>query len=130
MTTWMHRAIYLDSVKRFDAVLTGSLPVSEIYERMSFVFDNIEYCFAEGRLMDLEIFNRLDDLADLVNRNVIPPLTLVSDIAERISSRYGFDTDSITRSMWIRKADSGEYVIWIDQTKIIAESNERLFGRQ
>jgi hypothetical protein len=96
---------------------------------MDFVFDAIEYCFAEGRCMDVKIFDRLEDLGDRIRRNDIPPLTEISDLVDRISSLYGFDANSISDSRWIRLADSGECQIWIDQQKIVAEHNEYLFRK-
>ena len=127
---WLHLPIYLDGRKRFDAIPVGVLTVADAYERMDFVFNAIEYCFAEGRLMDVEIFESLEDLGGRIRRKDIPPLTQISDLVDRISTRYGFDSTSISESGWIRQGDAGEYHIWIDQQKIVAEHNEYLFGRK
>jgi hypothetical protein len=126
---WLRLPIYLDGTKRFDANPGGPITSVDAYERMRFVFDNIEFCFAEGRLMDVEIFDLLEDLGDRIRRKDIPQETQVAEIAKRIGSRYGFDSPSMSNSRWIRQADSGECRIWIEQQKRLAEGNGYLFGQ-
>ena len=122
--SWLRLPIYLDGKERFAANPSGDLTVIDAYERMDFVFDAIEFCFAEGRLMDVEIFNLLDDLGDRISQQDVPEYTEISNLVDRISSRYGLDPSAMSDSGWVRQSDSGEYQIWIDQQQIIAARNE------
>ena len=124
--SWLRYPIFLNGEKRFEANSSGDLAVVNAYERMDFVFEKIEFCLAEGRLMDGEIFHFLDSLSDRIRGNDIPSFDQIADLVDRIGSRYGFNADS--ESMWIRQHESGEIMIWIDRDKIVAESNKRLFG--
>ena len=124
----MRFPIYLNGEKRFDAKPSGDLTVIDACERMDFVFDNIEFCLAEGRLMDVGIFDRLEALRDQIRDSNIPPFDHLTDLLGDISLRYGFSETLSSDSMWIRKDDSGQISIWIDRDKIVAESNKRLFG--
>lgn len=127
-TNWYALAIYLDGARRFAACHTDLMPVAEAVERMQFVHDNIEYCFAEGRLIDLSIFDALDDAADRISRGGEPTIEEVRHLADRLAVRYGFNQQSMKDSRWIKSQPDNEIVIWIDQSKLIAESNRRLFG--
>ena len=126
--SWLRLPIYLNGELRFEANPSGDLTVVDAYERMDFVFENIEFCFAEGRMMDVEIFDRLDMLGDRVRENNYPPFAELTNLIVSISSRYGFDEPPNSDSKWIRRNDSGNIVIWIDRNKIVSESNKRLFG--
>ena len=125
---WQTFPIYLNGEKRFDANPSGELSTVDAYERMQFVHDNIEFCLAEGRLMDVEIFDLLGSLGDSIRGNKIPPFDQIEDLVDRIGLRYGFNATSNSESRWIRRHDSGEIMIWIDRDKIVAESNKRLFS--
>ena len=127
---WLHLPIYLDGRKRFDASSVDPLTVEAAYERMAFVFDAIECCYAEGRLLDIETFDRLEELGDRIRRNDFPSLTEISDLAGLISTRYGLEATCKSDSSWVRRTDSGEYRIWIEQRKIVAENDEPLIGRK
>tara|TARA_R110002096_G_scaffold206374_1_gene392637 strand:- start:747 stop:1124 length:378 start_codon:yes stop_codon:yes gene_type:complete len=122
--TWLRLPIFLDGQERFAANPSGDLTVIDAYERMDFVFNAIEYCFAEGRLMDVEIFNLLDDLGDRIRQQDVPEYAEISGLVDRISSRYGFEPSAMSGSGWVRQSDSGEYQIWIDQQQIVAARNE------
>ncbi len=104
------------------------MSVPEIFERLQFVHDEIEYCFAEGRLIDPAIVNALEDATDRVSRADCPTVDEARILANRLAERYGFDKEAPISATWIRTQQIGECVIWIDQSKIIAESNRRLFG--
>jgi hypothetical protein len=127
---WLHLPIYLDGRKRFDASSVDPLTVEAAYERMAFVFDAIECCYAEGRLLDVETFDRLEELGDRIRQNDIPALAEVFELAGLIGRRYGLDVTEHSDSSWVRRTDSGEYRIWIDQRKIVAENDEPLIGRE
>ena len=127
---WLHLPIYLDGRKRFDASSVDTLTVEAAYERMAFVFDAIECCYAEGRLLDAEIFDRLEELGDRIGRNDIPALAEIFELAGLIGSRYGLDVTDNSDSSWVRRTDSGEDRIWIDQRKIVTENDEPLIGRE
>jgi hypothetical protein len=124
-TRWVDFPIYLDGIKRFEAVAPGKLSASEAVERLWFVHDNIEFCFAEGRLIDRDLFDDLESLSEQLKRHEPPALNAIEDLAKRMAARYGFD---LPDSEWIKR-DDGIDQIWIDQTRIVAESNKRLFGR-
>jgi hypothetical protein len=85
---------------------------------------------AEGRLLDFEILDLLEDLRDQIRRTDVPPVSQIADLAQRISARYVFDPSSISDSTWIQQEDSEECRIWIEQAKLVAESNRHLFGRK
>ena len=123
--SWLRYPIYLNGEQRFDANPSGDVSVVDAYERMDFVFENIEFCFAEGRLMDVEIFDRLDTLSDQIRANDIPHFDQIADLVDSIRKRYAFNDSG---SAWTRKHESGAIVIWIDRDKIVAKSNKELFG--
>lgn len=100
----------------------------EIIERLQFVHDAIEYCFAEGRLIDRAIFDALEDAADRISRADFPTVDEARLLAKRLAERYGFDNEASISATRIITQQNGECVIWIDQSKIIADSNRRLFG--
>lgn len=126
--SWLRLPIYLNGEKRFDANPRGELTVVDAFERMYLVSENIEFCFAEGRNMDGQIYCRLEDLGGQISRNDIPPFKTIIDLLDRISKRYGFDISSRSSSVWIQRDESGQHRIWIDRDKIVAESNARIFG--
>ncbi|MCA9173033.1 MAG: hypothetical protein KDB14_00890 [Planctomycetales bacterium] len=121
-------AIFLNGEKRFDANPRGELTVDDAFERMDFVYENIEFCCAEGRLMDVAIFDQLESLGERVRANDTPPFNQVAELAEKIGSRYGFGGPELSDSAWVRRDKAGQFVIWIDRDKIVAESNKKLFG--
>jgi len=125
--SWLRLPIYLNGEKRFDANPSRELTVVDAYERMCFVTENIEFCFAEGRNMDGEIYCRLEDLGDGISRNNIPSFNTIVDLQDRISERYGFGISSRSSSVWIQRDASGQHRIWIDRDTIAAESNKLLF---
>lgn len=125
--SWLRFPIYLDGEKRFDANPNGDVTVIDASKRMDFVFEHIEFCFAEGRLMDLEIFHQLEDLKDHVRRNNIPAYDEIRHLVDSIASRYGFDASIKSGSMWIRQDVCDQPAIWIDRELVIEESNRRLF---
>ncbi|QDT48180.1 hypothetical protein Pan258_22200 [Symmachiella dynata] len=128
--SWLRLPIYLDGKERFAANPSGDLTPIDAYERMDFVFNSIESCFADGRFMDVEIFNLLDGLGDRIRQQDVPGFVEISVLADRISSLYGLEPSAISDSGWVRQSDSGEYQIWIDKKKIIAAANEYLLGRK
>lgn len=125
---WLRFPIYLNGERRFDANPSGDLTVADAYERMDFVFENIEFCFAEGRLMDVEIFRLLDSLGDRIREGDAPAFSQLTGLTSAICSRYGFDAASDSDSIWIRQGESGEKMIWIDRDDFVSESNAELFG--
>jgi hypothetical protein len=104
------------------------IPTLDLLERMQFVHDNIEYCFAEGRMMDSAIFFVLDNAADRIALDEYSTRKELWELAERLATRYGFAQQSLADSSWIKLETNGECLIWIDQANIINESNRRLFG--
>lgn len=126
-SNWLDFPIYLDGIKRFEACNASALSSREMFERIEFVHDNIEYCFAEGRLMDLAIFFEIDKIASQVSLNESPARKDVEELAERLSVRYGLANENASPS-WIKIGSDGQCLIWIDQANIISESNRRLFG--
>jgi hypothetical protein len=124
---WLDFPIFLDGIKRFEGCNANALSSREMFERIEFVHDNIEYCFAEGRLMDLAIFFEIDKIASQVSINESPARKEVEELAERLSVRYGLANENASPS-WIKIGSDGQRLIWIDQANIISESNRRLFG--
>ena len=125
---WYAFAIYFDGVRRYESCHADAMPVSEVVERLQFVHDNIEYCYSEGRWFDRAIFDALEDAADRISRAEYPTNEEVRIMANRLAERYGFDEKAPKAETWIRIQPNGESVIWIDQSKIITDSNRRLFG--
>lgn len=125
---WYSFAIYLDGVRRYQSCRADGISVPEIIERLQFVHDAIEYCFAEGRLIDRAIFDALEDAADRISRADFPTVDEARLLAKRLAERYGFDNEASISATRIITQQNGECVIWIDQLKIITDSNRRLFG--
>jgi hypothetical protein len=116
-TPWFELAIYLDGIRHFEACRTKTMPVAEMLQRLQFVHDNIEHCFAEGRLIDRNIFDELDDAQERLKRKDLPDITEVMELAERMATRYGLDADDPCESGWMKKDRDGRFMIWIDQRK-------------
>ena len=116
-TPWFELAIYLDGIRHFEACRTKTMPVAEMLQRLQFVHDNIEQCFAEGRLMDRNIFDELDDAQERLKQKDLPDVTEVMELAERMATRYGLDADDPCESGWIKKDRDGRLMIWIDHRK-------------
>lgn len=125
---WYTFAIYLDGVRRYESCQADALSVPEMIERLQFVHDEIEYCFAEGRLIDHAIFDALEDAADRIYRADYPTVEEARTLAKRLAERYGVNKEASITETWIKTQQNGESVIWIDQSKIITDSNRRLFG--
>ena len=125
---WYTFAIYLDGVRCYESCQADAMSVPEILERLQFVHDEIEYCFAEGRLIDRAIFDALEDAADRIYRADYPTVDEARILAKRLAERYGFDNAASISATWIITQQNGECVIWIDQSKIITDSNRWLFG--
>lgn len=125
---WYTFAIYLDGVRRYESCQADAISVPEIIERLQFVHDAIEYCFAEGRLIDRGIFDAIEDAADRVSRADYPTVDEARILAKRLAERYGFDKEAPKTETWMQTQQNGECVIWINQSKINTDSDRRLFG--
>jgi hypothetical protein len=94
--SWLARPIACEDVivlEALDAEHLSSTDLREICLRMDVILQTIEMSRCEGRLMPVEIFDRIEKLADLVLHGWRPPLTDWTGLICEFGEHYGLSGD-------------------------------------